>query len=500
MRLTNEQQAIVESKGNIRVNAVAGSGKTTTLIEYAKSQHGSSRILYIAFNRSVKIEAERKFKDAGLSNVTIETAHSLAYNYIVRAGKYKVKKEGNYRTTEIAEILGLAGVAGQKHFEYVLASHVNKFLLYFCNSAKDKVQDLDYAETITDSKAKIFVENFASQILGETRVLLSKMDKAEVEITHDFYLKKFQQLKPELPYDIILFDEGQDASEAMLDVFISQRRAIKVIVGDTHQQIYSWRYAINSLEKVDFPIFYLSNSFRFNTEIASLASRVLEWKKYIGIKGRIQINGCGTDTKGRSRAVLARTNMGLLIKAIELLVERKEIKKVYFEGRFDRYTYVDEGASLFDILNLYLGRLGEIRDKLIANMNSIEELEEYIEKTEDVQLGALIEVVKKYGEKLPDYINTIKKNHIESDDKSKAELIFSTVHKSKGMEYDEVTLVEDFINEEKLRKLIEKYSLSKLNVNQINEEINLLYVGITRAKSHLNIPSNLMPMSSITII
>ena len=88
------------------------------------------------------------------------------------------------------------------------------------------------------------------------------MNKGEIEITHDFYLKKFQLSNPVLYYDYILFDEGQDASPAMLDVFLKQQ-ATKVIVGDTHQQIYGWRFAVNSLEQVDFTTYHLSTSFRF---------------------------------------------------------------------------------------------------------------------------------------------------------------------------------------------------------------------------------------------
>lgn len=75
------------------------------------------------------------------------------------------------------------------------------------------------------------------------------MEQGEIEITHDFYLKKFQLEAPMLQYDFILFDEGQDASAAMLDVFLKQK-ATKVIVGDTNQQIYGWRFAVNSLEKI----------------------------------------------------------------------------------------------------------------------------------------------------------------------------------------------------------------------------------------------------------
>ena len=75
MRLTNEQKEIIATSGNIKINAVAGSGKTTTILEYAKARPKNKKILYLAFNKSVKLEAERKFKKAGLNNVRIETAH-----------------------------------------------------------------------------------------------------------------------------------------------------------------------------------------------------------------------------------------------------------------------------------------------------------------------------------------------------------------------------------------------------------------------------------------
>ena len=83
MQLTPEQQLIINSTGNIKINAVAGSGKTTTIVEYAKSRPKNSKILYLAFNKSVKLEAIKKFESQGLKNVKVETAHSLAYKHII---------------------------------------------------------------------------------------------------------------------------------------------------------------------------------------------------------------------------------------------------------------------------------------------------------------------------------------------------------------------------------------------------------------------------------
>ena len=220
MKLTDEQLAIINSNGNIKINAVAGSGKTTTIIEYAKARPQASNILYIAFNKSVKLEASKKFASKGLHNVKVETAHSIAYKHIVYKYNYKIKSQ-SYKTNEIVEILHLES-GEEKHIEYIFANHINKFIAYFCNSNVRKINELNYLDIVTEQLAKVFVKTFYSYIEMQTRIFLGKMDKGEIEITHDFYLKKFQLSNPQLNFDYILFDEGQDASPAMLDVFLNQ--------------------------------------------------------------------------------------------------------------------------------------------------------------------------------------------------------------------------------------------------------------------------------------
>lgn len=486
MKLTQEQTAIIKSKGDIRIIAVAGAGKTTTLIEYAKARPDKS-ILYLAFNKTVKLEAEKKFTEMQLHNVRVETAHSLAYHYIVRGSKYKIKTEG-YKINEIVDILNLRGLKG-KHAESILATHINAYVAYFCNSAPAKVQDLDYEDILTDREAIEFATRYKKDIQYQTRLFLDKMNKAEIPVTHDFYLKKFQLLRPQLNYDVILFDEGQDASGAMLEVFRSQP-GIKVLVGDSHQQIYGWRHAVNSLDKLNYPLYTLGTSFRFDQDIAELASYVVQWKKLYSNPHTVKIIGFGKSRKTKSRAVVARTNAGLLVKAIELLIEKKEIKTVYFEGRIENYTYANDGASIYDILNLYTGDVGRIRDTTIAAMGSIDELEDYIKSTGESQMGMLVDVVKKYGAKIPGYIKKLKDCHLDHDDKEQADMIFSTVHRCKGMEYDEVTLTNDFITHDKVMKQAE--NIDKVNISKLSEEINLLYVAITRAKSHLYIPQEIL--------
>jgi superfamily I DNA/RNA helicase len=492
--LTKEQVAIVNSAGNIRINAVAGSGKTTTLLEYAAARKHHS-ILYLAFNKAVKLEAEKKFAARGLSHVTVETAHSLAYAHIVYQSHYSIKAD-SYKTQELVKILELNQFTGQ-HTEYILATHILALVAYFCNSNKQKVQELNYEDTITDAAAREFVVRYKQVIQQQARIFLDKMNRAEIPIIHDFYLKKFQLSKPALHYQTILFDEGQDASEAMLDIFLSQQ-AVKVIVGDAHQQIYGWRYAVNSLDKVAYPAYQLSTSFRFSQDIADLAAAVVGWKKHIQVPAAIKVIGAGQPLEAvKTKAVVARTNAGLLVKAIEMLIEKKEINTVYFEGRIENYTYASEGASIYDILNLYTGERGRIRDPLMASMASLEELEEYIDNTGDAQLRMLVEVVKEYGKKIPGYIKKLKENHLEHNEKDKADMIFSTVHRCKGMEYDEVTLAPDFITEDKLISIMARQE--DTDAGRLAEEVNLLYVAITRTKGNLNIPEELLSPREETV-
>ncbi|RYE29120.1 MAG: hypothetical protein EOP48_32855 [Sphingobacteriales bacterium] len=221
---------------------------------------------------------------------------------------------------------------------------------------------------------------------------------------------------------------------------------------------------------------------------------ILSWKRHLQEVSPITIIGKGLPPKTTSKVTIGRTNLGLLIRAINFITEHKDVKYLYFEGNLNSYTYADEGASLYDVLNLFNSKHDRIKDKLIGSMTNLVELEEYIEKTEDVQLGMMVEIVKEYGNEIPALISSLKSKHVGDDDKAKAEMIFSTVHKAKGMEYDVVQLVEDFVTETKLERLkAEKKEDEVINIPMWNEEINLLYVAVTRTKGILRISETLLP-------
>ena len=124
------------------VNAVAGSGKTTTLGGYALARKSKS-ILYLAFNSSVRKEAQAKFAQMGLRNVRVETAHSLALGAF-RSKKFSIY-QGSYQPYDVKRILGFQkkdAIADMK-----FGSHVLKVTSLFCNSTASKVSEIDYLTT-----------------------------------------------------------------------------------------------------------------------------------------------------------------------------------------------------------------------------------------------------------------------------------------------------------------------------------------------------------------
>ena len=80
--LSQEQQSFIElaQKGyNILVDACIGSGKTTSIQGLCDTLDNHRSILYLTYNRLLKLDARAKIKN---KNVTVTNYHGLAYQYI----------------------------------------------------------------------------------------------------------------------------------------------------------------------------------------------------------------------------------------------------------------------------------------------------------------------------------------------------------------------------------------------------------------------------------
>ncbi len=84
IQLSDEQQGFVNKAiegHNILVNACIGSGKTTAIQLLCNKIPKNKRILYLTYNKLLKLDAQAKIKN---SNAKVQNYHGIAWYYLHR--------------------------------------------------------------------------------------------------------------------------------------------------------------------------------------------------------------------------------------------------------------------------------------------------------------------------------------------------------------------------------------------------------------------------------
>ncbi len=92
---SEEQQTIlkyVEQGYNVKVDAVAGSGKTTTCLHIAR-ENPNKQVCQLTYNASLKLETRQRVDELGLKNMKVYSYHAFCTNYINRSGYTDVNLE-----------------------------------------------------------------------------------------------------------------------------------------------------------------------------------------------------------------------------------------------------------------------------------------------------------------------------------------------------------------------------------------------------------------------
>jgi len=466
MKLTNEQEDIilsVKKYKNIKINAFAGTGKTSTL-KLISNNFSNKRILYLAFNSAIKNEASKIFPN----NTFVKTTHGLAYSAIKKYTKINLNNLTNYRAIDIS-----------KKFDISYSSAIIALKIFdaFCNSNHEEIlkDDLEHKT--------------AKQMFSY--MLINKMDP-----THNFYLKYYQLLLKskqinEYPYDIIMLDEAQDTNDVTLDIFENLSSDVKICVGDNHQQIYSFRGSNNAMNKINFDkILYLSCSFRFNKQIASFANILL--KNFKGEKVKIGVLN-DINKPIQTYGFISRTN-ATLIAQIALRIKDKK-----------PFVTIREPNEIFtlsiEVYYLLHNEKSKIKKNIfLKEFKTQDEILEYANEVDDYELKASVKIVNEYEKEIFDFKNISEKfykawknkNNIAFHKRVKEILFLSTAHTSKGLEWDSVIVADDYSDFADLvldsgydtLKDFQK-NINSLNNQEIIDEFNLFYVAITRAKKVL---------------
>uniref|UniRef100_A0A8D1W3X6 DNA 3'-5' helicase n=1 Tax=Sus scrofa TaxID=9823 RepID=A0A8D1W3X6_PIG len=491
IQLTHEQQLILSHKMEplqvVKIMAFAGTGKTSTLVKYAE-KWSESRFLYVTFNKSIAKQAELVFP----SNVTCKTFHSMAYGHVGR--KYQLKKKLNlFKLTPFM----VSSVLAEGKGGFIRAKLVCKTLENFFASADEELT-IDHVpiwcknsqgqRVMVEQSEKLNGVLEASRLWDNMRKLGECKEEA-YQMTHDGYLKLWQLSKPLLAsFDAIFVDEAQDCTPAIMNIVLSQPCG-KIFVGDPHQQIYTFRGAVNALFTVPHThVFYLTQSFRFGVEIAYVGATILDVCKRVRKKTLVGGNhqsGIRGDAKGQV-ALLSRTNANVFDEAVRV-TEGEVPARIHLIGGIKSFG-LDRIVDIWTLLQPEEERRKKnlvIKDKFIrrwAHREGFSGFKRYVTAAEDKELEAKIAVVEKYNIRIPELVQRIERCHIE--DLDFAEYILGTVHKAKGLEFDTVHVLDDFVKVPCARHNLAQ--LPHFRVESFSEdEWNLLYVAVTRARKRL---------------
>jgi len=248
----------------------------------------------------------------------------MAYGHVGR--KYQLKKKLNlFKLTPFM----VNSVLAEGKVGFIRAKLVCKTLENFFSSADEELT-IDHVpiwcknsqgqRVMVEQSEKLNGVLEASRLWDNMRKLGECKEEA-YQMTHDGYLKLWQLSKPLLAsFDAIFVDEAQDCTPAIMNIVLSQPCG-KIFVGDPHQQIYTFRGAVNALFTVPHThVFYLTQSFRFGVEIAYVGATILDVCKRVRKKTLVGGNhqsGIRGDAKGQV-ALLSRTNANVFDEAVRV--------------------------------------------------------------------------------------------------------------------------------------------------------------------------------------
>ena len=475
----------------IAITAFAGTGKTSTLVEYARIRP-EWRFLYIAYNKAMQTEAATRFP----RNVDCRTLHSLAYEKIGRS--FPTGKIGNNRIWDLSKVLNISEDA------QLQVKSASNLLSFWLNSNQDNL-DIPMLSGYLSTLPKAEQQLFSSSVVEHNCLTLAKrlwelmLDKTNlvVKMPHDGYLKLFQLSQPIFNIDCVMLDEAQDSNDVTLEIINIAECPHKIVVGDIHQAIYQFRGSKNALadfQKLANQTFYLTHSFRFNQTIAAYASLILQYFKAErhavigkGFTGEIKLLKSSAKKISTGTTLLARRNATLFKFAIEALDEGK---KVHFAGGIAKYDL----DLLTGIANLDIGVA--VVHPFVKSFKNLNTLETYAENVMENDILMFIKLVKQNTAKK--ILATIKElltfdEWVLANPLKNIPLcdhLFTTAHRSKGLEFTKVIIADDFnefyqLIEDNSRSDYLTATLSSQSRINYEQEVNLYYVAITRAKHEL---------------
>jgi superfamily I DNA/RNA helicase len=470
------QQAVFadfeDDKGHTVIEAGPGSGKTTTVIEGTDYIPGGRRTVISAFNRSIQKElAERAprgveaktFHGIGRSVVTrafgdIEVvedkAKLIADEVLIDAGRSYVDRFGKRRGDGSAKVAKLVGLGKNTLLE---------------ETDLEALEELACQFGLDEDEKKFPVAQLA-KFAGEV-MTRSAEDKSRIDFDDMIW---FPARHRSASYDVVVADEVQDMNAAQLYLVQSliKRNGRIVAVGDPWQAIYAFRGADEGAmdrikAELGAKVLKLSISYRCAKSIVDLARSLgapIEAAPNAE-KGSVEFVAddylYGANGPKPGDFVLSRANAPLLSGALNFLA--RGIPAVVAGRDVGRQLAARiEATKTSDVAQM----LADVQEWAAGEVKKAEALDKPKRGEAANDVLACIVALASGKRSVAEVLAAIET--LFRDDDLRSRVVFSSVHKAKGLERDNVFLIGP-----------------TFRPAQNNEERNIYYVAITRAKKRL---------------
>lgn len=455
---------VQHNQSHLLVDAVAGSGKTTTIVEALELIPMEAQVLFVAFNRHIAQELKSRVP----FNVEASTLNSLGNGIVRNAMGYRKLKE-----TKTEDILwfDIFGGDRRRRRDYYKARNAVKRLVSLFKSYAITEPTLDDCEFLDDRYALLTEEENGEYTLA-IQVHAKGMKKKIIDFDDQiFYPVAFDLSCPK--YDFVFVDESQDLNPAQVELIKRCTDGMIVAVGDTHQAIYGFRGAdpkamSNMAKSLKMERLPLSVCYRCAKQIVIAAQEEVPHIEYHekATEGRVRRlpQPQLMDVVLPGDFILCRTTAPLVEYALYLI---RAGRKAYVRGR-------DFGQNLLALLD---------------HLFDLDEYEERVQKTLRKRPAALlatqdqIDTMRVFIEVCGQNERAIRKRIQDIFENDSDGIMLSTVHRCKGLETNRVFLLRpDLIPHPKAKQEW-----------MIEQEHNLKYIAITRAKKEFVYVDNTTP-------
>lgn len=479
--------------GNGVVSAVAGGGKTHTLLEVAKilmesESFAKMSIIFVAFNSHIVKELNTRLAGTGISAKTINQVGFRAVlatlGKVTDLNSTESKKKYDRLATKYVDQNGTQFAPDERK---EIAVSITKM----ANMARMTLADANSFEALNEMRCHFNIEvNYPSFVFTAVPVILQQgqdvaRNKKTIDLTDQIWLPIVWNL-PLQKYDFVLADEQQDLSRCQLEIV--KRIVVPggrfLGVGDRRQSIMAFSGADSrsfdnikaGMNAVEFP---LSICYRCATSHLRLAQMIVP-----------EIQPRPDAPEGEIVHIKPTDDLSKFVKGGDLVICRLTAPLVAECIRLirSRISAKVRGRNIGYELTALLKQIGELEGFSYANV--VRHLQEYKERrveflrqkdADESAIESLCDRVECLQVCAESYLSATTIDELSKEinalfDDNRPSVWLSTIHRAKGLEADRVFIL-------KPEKLPLRWKGQQ--AWELEQEMNLLYVALTRAKQTL---------------